>query len=150
MKFEKYMKNGKIVIQPAALTLCGLHGEDHLEMHTLDHALVLVKDELTRAQTTNTVMELMRLCNSLMVDVDTRAEDDPADEPYDGNDDHDPDNDVDSGLPIPFSVLEDAGLADDALQITSAEGIVTITRYDPDEHFPPNLEALLGKKHGGK
>jgi hypothetical protein len=150
MKFAKYIANDKIVIQPAALTLCDLRGEEHLEMHTLDHALVMLKGNMTRAETQIAVMSLVRLGESLMDDLDARMEDDSADEPYDEDDQQEPNSDEDSGLPIPFSVLEDAGLADDALQITSAEGIVTITRYDPDEHFPPNLEALLGKKHGGK
>ena len=44
MTFIKYTHDGKAVIQPAALTLSNLDNEDTLEMHTLDNAIVLLKE----------------------------------------------------------------------------------------------------------
>ena len=46
MTFIKYTNDGKAVIQPAALVLSGLEKEDALEMHTLDSAIVLIKEEM--------------------------------------------------------------------------------------------------------
>ena len=46
MTFIKYTNDGKAVIQPAALTLSGLEQEETLEMHTLENAIVLLKQEM--------------------------------------------------------------------------------------------------------
>ena len=46
MTFIKYTNDGKAVIQPAALTLSGLEQEETLEMHTLENAIVLLKQEI--------------------------------------------------------------------------------------------------------
>ena len=46
MIFIKYTNDGKAVIQPAALTLSGLEQEETLEMHTLENAIVLLKQEM--------------------------------------------------------------------------------------------------------
>ena len=46
MTFVKYSSDGKVIIQPAALVLSSLEHEEKLEMHTLDNALVLLKDDM--------------------------------------------------------------------------------------------------------
>lgn len=46
MTFIKYTSDGKAVIQPAALTLSGLDREETLELHTLENAIVLLKQEM--------------------------------------------------------------------------------------------------------
>ena len=46
MALIKYTNAGKAVIQPAALTLSVLEQEETLEMHTLENAIVLLKQEM--------------------------------------------------------------------------------------------------------
>ena len=69
MTFIKYTNDGKAVIQPAALVLSGLEKEDALEMHTLDSAIVLIKEEMPPVEKVKTVCSLMRLVNSLTADL---------------------------------------------------------------------------------
>ena len=61
MTFIKYTNDGKAVIQPAALTLSGLEQEETLEMHTLENAIVLLKQEMEPVEKGAAMMALMRL-----------------------------------------------------------------------------------------
>ena len=65
MTFIKYTNDGKAVIQPAALTLSGLEQEETLEMHTLENAIVLLKQEMEPVEKAAAMMALIRLTNSL-------------------------------------------------------------------------------------
>ena len=67
MTFIKYTNDGKAVIQPAALTLSGLDAEKKLEMHTLNKAIVLLKDRITAEDNLTAINEQLRLANSLAV-----------------------------------------------------------------------------------
>ena len=69
MTFIKYTNDGKAVIQPAALTLSGLEREETLEMHTLENAIVLLKQEMEPVEKAAAMMALIRLVNSLWADM---------------------------------------------------------------------------------
>ena len=69
MTFIKYTNDGKAVIQPAALTLSGLEQEETLEMHTLENAIVLLKQEMEPVEKAAAMMALIRLTNSLWADM---------------------------------------------------------------------------------
>ena len=73
MTFIKYTNDGKAVIQPAALTLSGLEQEETLEMHTLENAIVLLKQEMEPVEKAAAMMALMRLAHSLWEDKIGRA-----------------------------------------------------------------------------
>ena len=66
MTFIKYTSDGKAVIQPAALTLSGLDREETLELHTLENAIVLLKQEMEPAEKAAATTTLLRLAHSLM------------------------------------------------------------------------------------
>ena len=85
MTFIKYTNDGKAVIQPAALTLSGLEQEETLEMHTLENAIVLLKQEMEPVEKATAMMALIRLVNSLWADMLARWEDQEGDaDPCDG------------------------------------------------------------------
>ena len=69
MTFIKYTNDGKAVIQPAALTLSGFEQEETLEMHTLENAIVLLKQEMEPVEKATAMMALIRLVNSLWADM---------------------------------------------------------------------------------
>lgn len=71
MTFIKYTSDGKAVIQPAALTLSGLDREETLELHTLENAIVLLKQEMEPAEKAAATTTLLRLAHSLMEDIFT-------------------------------------------------------------------------------
>lgn len=76
MTFIKYTDDGKVVIQPAALVLSSLENADQLEMHILDRALVLLKDDMEVQEKFAVMSELTRLVNSMMVEVITQWDED--------------------------------------------------------------------------
>lgn len=85
MTFIKYTNDGKAVIQPAALTLSGLEQEETLEMHTLENAMVLLKQEMEPVEKAAAMMALMRLAHSLWEDMLAGWEDQKDDaDPCDG------------------------------------------------------------------
>ena len=69
MTFIKYTNDGKAVIQPAALTLSGLDREETLELHTLENAIVLLKQEMEPAEKAAATTTLLRLALCLMEDM---------------------------------------------------------------------------------
>ena len=105
MTFIKYTSDGKAVIQPAALTLSGLDREETLELHTLENAIVLLKQEMEPAEKAAATTTLLRLAHSLMEDMlaDWEAQEDDGDM-CDGC--HGCDEDM---LPIPAEAFADAG-----------------------------------------
>ena len=126
MTFIKYTNDGKAVIQPAALTLSGLEQEETLEMHTLENAIVLLKQEMEPVEKAAAMMALIRLVNSLWADMMAgwkEREGDTA--PCDGC----------SGcgeemLPIPAEAFADAGILYDNLCVFSVDGAVLVVSDD--------------------
>lgn len=126
MTFIKYTNDGKAVIQPAALTLSGLEQEETLEMHTLENAMVLLKQEMEPVEKAAAMMALMRLAHSLWEDMLAGWEDQKDDaDPCDGC----------SGcgeemLPIPAEAFADAGILHDNLRVVSVDGAVLVVSDD--------------------
>ena len=126
MTFIKYTSDGKAVIQPAALTLSGLDREETLELHTLENAIVLLKQELEPAEKAAATTTLLRLAHSLMEDMlaDWEAQEDDGDM-CDGC--HGCDEDM---LPIPAEAFADAGILYDNLCVFSVDGAVLVVSDD--------------------
>lgn len=126
MTFIKYTSDGKAVIQPAALTLSGLDREETLELHTLENAIVLLKQEMEPAEKAAATTTLLRLAHSLMEDMlaDWEAQEDDGDM-CDGC--HGCDEDM---LPIPAEAFADAGILYDNLCVFSVDGAVLVVSDD--------------------
>lgn len=126
MTFIKYTNDGKAVIQPAALTLSGLEREETLEMHILENAIVLLKQEMEPVEKAAAMMTLMRLTNSLLADMlaDWENQEDDAD-PCDGCSGCDEDM-----LPIPAEAFADADILYDNLRVVSVDGAVLVVSDD--------------------
>ena len=126
MTFIKYTNDGKAVIQPAALTLSGLEQEETLEMHTLENAIVLLKQEMEPVEKAAAMMALIRLVNSLWADMMADWENQEDDEDMcDGC--HGCDEDM---LPIPAEAFEDADILYDNLRVISVDGAVLVVSDD--------------------
>ena len=69
MNFVKYNEKNHIEIQPAALVLSDLDQADRLEMHTLDGALVLLKDDVDEIEQVHAIMALSKLTHAMMQDL---------------------------------------------------------------------------------
>lgn len=126
MTFIKYTNDGKAVIQPAALILSGLDREDALEVHTLENAIVLFKQEMEPAEKVAAMTTLLRLTHSLSADMLADWEDHEEDEDMcDGC--HGCDEDT---LPIPAEAFADAGILHDNLRVVSVDGAVLVVSDD--------------------
>lgn len=123
MTFIKYTNDGKAVIQPAALVLSNLDNENALEMHTLDNAIVLLKENMTPLEKFFTVESLIRLVESLAVELEGDTDNDAADD----DDEADDDGFCDDTIPIPAEAFEDAGIWGKNLNIQAIDGAVVIT-----------------------
>ena len=126
MTFIKYTSDGKAVIQPAALTLSGLDREETLELHTLENAIVLLKQEMEPSEKVAATTTLLRLAHSLMEDMlaDWEAQEDDGDM---CDDCHGCDEDM---LPIPAEAFADAGILHDNLCVFSVDGAVLVVSDD--------------------
>lgn len=118
MTFIKYTNDGKAVIQPAALTLSGLDGGKKLEMHTLNQAIVLLKDHMTNEDKISAINELLRLANSLAVSVSTELK-------------------MEQEFQFPYEAVIDAGLDGCDLEVFADDGIVMIV----GDHESVNLSS---------
>ena len=126
MTFIKYTNDGKAVIQPAALTLSGLEREETLEMHTLENAIVLLKQEMEPVEKAAAMMALIRLVNSLWADMMAGWEKQDGDADLcDGCSGCDEDM-----LPIPAEAFADAGILHDNLRGVSVDGAVLVVSDD--------------------
>ena len=119
MTFIKYTHDGKAVIQPAALTLSNLDNEDTLEMHTLDNAIVLLKEDMAPMEKYLAIASLIRLVESLAVELEGDTDDDATDD--------DDEDFCDDTIPIPVEAFEDAGIWGNNLRIQVIDGAVVIT-----------------------
>ena len=139
MTFIKYTNDGKAVIQPAALTLSGLEQEETLEMHTLENAIVLLKQEMEPVEKAAAMMALIRLVNSLWADMMAGWKEQEGDTaPCDGC----------SGcgeemLPIPAEAFADAGILHDNLRVVSVDGAVLVVSDDRKTKWAAELDKSL-------
>ena len=139
MTFIKYTSDGKAVIQPAALTLSGLEQEETLEMHTLENAMVLLKQEMEPVEKAAAMMALMRLAHSLWEDMLAEWEDQEDDvDPCDGCSGCDEDM-----LPIRAEAFADAGILHDNLRVVSVDGAVLVVSDDRKTKWAAELDKSL-------
>lgn len=136
MTFIKYTNDGKAVIQPAALTLSNLDNEDTLEMHTLDNAIVLLKENMAPMEKYLAIASLIRLVESLVVELEA----DTGDDTDDDSEADDTVNICDGMISIPGEAFEMAGIWGKDLNIRSVEGAVVITEDISDED---KVDALM-------
>ena len=123
MTFIKYTNDGKAVIQPAALTLSNLDKEDALEMHTLNNAIVLLKENMTPMEKFFAFESLIRLMESLAVELEGDTDNDATDD----DDEADDEDFCDDTIPIPVEAFEDAGIWGKDLHVQVIDGAVIIT-----------------------
>ena len=128
MNFIKYTHDGKAVIQPAALTLSNLDNEDTLEMHTLDNAIVLLKEDMASAEKSLAFKALGRLVDSLSLELVNTME-----EEGDLDDDEDDEEFCGATLPIPAEAFEAAGIWGKDLHIAAIDGAVVITADEEND-----------------
>ena len=136
MTFIKYTNDGKAVIQPAALTLSNLDNEDALEMHTLNTAIVLLKENMTPMEKFFAFESLVRLMESLAVELEADTDDDTDDD----SEADDTVNICDGMISIPGEAFDMAGIWGKDLNIRSLEGAVVITEDISDED---KVDALM-------
>ena len=128
MTFIKYTHDGKAVIQPAALTLSNLDNEDTLEMHTLDNAIVLLKENMTSVEKYLTFKALGRLVDSLSLELVNAMEEEGG-----LDDDEDVEECCGDMLPIPAEAFEAAGIWGKDLHIAAIDGAVVITADEEND-----------------
>ena len=141
MTFIKYTNDGKAVIQPAALTLSNLDNEDTLEMHTLDNAIVLLKEDMTSVEKYLAFKALGRLVDSLFLELVNAMEEEGG---LDGDEDDEEDfcGDV---LPVPAEAFEAAGIWGKDLHIAAIDGAVVITADEESEDSTEKMVQAIGK-----
>ena len=132
MTFIKYTNDGKAVIQPAALTLSGLEQEETLEMHTLENAIVLLKQEMEPVEKAAAMITLME---DMLAGWE--AQEDDAD-PCDGCSGCDEDM-----LPIPAEAFAEAGILHDNLRVVSVDGAVLVVSDDRKTKWAAELDKSL-------
>ena len=137
MTFIKYTHDGKAVIQPAALTLSNLDNKDTLEMHTLDNAIVLLKDDMAPMEKYLAIASLVRLVESLAVDLEADTEDGAV------NDSDEEDDDTGDMIAIPIEAFEDAGIWGEDIEILSFKGGVLLV---PEVHAESIVQAMHDHK----
>lgn len=143
MTFIKYTHDGKAVIQPAALTLSNLDNEDTLEMHTLDNAIVLLKEDMAPMEKYLTIASLIRLVESLAVDLEADTDDGSVN---DGDEDDDDTGDAcDDVISIPVEAFEDAGIWGKDLHIHAVNGAVVITADEENDDSTEKMVQTIGK-----
>lgn len=143
MTFIKYTHDGKAVIQPAALTLSNLDNEDTLEMHTLDNAIVLLKEDMAPMEKYLTIASLIRLVESLAVELESDTDDDAVDDCEEG--DNDIGDTCDDVIPIPAEAFEDAGIWGKDLHIHAVDGAVVITADEECDESTEKMVQTIGK-----
>ena len=131
-----HFQYGKAVIQPAALTLSNLDNEDTLEMHTLDNAIVLLKEDMTSVEKYLAFKALGRLVDSLSIELVNAME-----EEGDLDGDESDEDFCDDTIPIPVEAFEDAGIWGKNLHIQVIDGAVVITAdVETDDSFDKTMQ----------
>lgn len=133
MIFTNLIYNGKAIIPPTALRLSELDHEERLDMHVLDRAVVLLKEDMPHDETIEVAMGLLHLADRMVsdlfsTDVETEDENQP---------------DEDDMVGIPSEAFEDAGILGDNLYIKSMDGAVLITACPDTELVTERLMDTL-------
>lgn len=118
MTFINHTKNGKVIIQPLALTLSKLDKEQVLEMHTLDNAVILLKQDMSAVEYAETMVSLLQLLHHLLEKCGEPAEDEQL---------------CADAIPIPTEAFMEAGLFGKDLRIQTIDGAVIITEDVDDD-----------------
>ena len=165
MTFIKYTNDGKVIIQDAALFLSGLDGEELLEMHLQENAIVLMKPDMPYMEKLLTLRDLTHLIGEMTLDLmpemkgpggpgkDSKGsgacqaaggldEDTTVYTPKNAVSEDCGDlgyNACDDTVPIPVEALEAAGIMGEDLLIQSVDGAVVI--------FPEKM--CKSAQHGG-
>ena len=131
MKFIKYNADNKPVIQPAAMILSNMDASDKLQLHAMNHAIVLLKEDMTSMEKTETMVSLMRLVGSLSADLMYGfVEDD--------DEDCEDEDDIET-FGIPIAAFESAGILGNNLRVVTTDGAVLVASADD---CVPQREAL--------
>ena len=163
MTFIKYTNDGKVVIQDAALFLSGLDGEEMLEMHLRENAIVLMKPDMPYMKKLLTLRDLTHLIGEMTLGL--MAEGKESSDPNKNSKDAGPipagvlDEDTtiytpksagsedcgnpgyracDDAISIPVEALRAAGIWGKNLLIQSVDGAVMITVDTDEEHGDAN------------
>lgn len=104
MTFIKYTTDGKVVIQDAALFLSGLNGEEMLEMHLRENAIVLLKPDMPYLEKLITLRDLTQLIGEMALGLTPEVKE-PSDT-VEG-----------SGNPVPVEACQAAGGMDEDTHI---------------------------------
>ena len=103
-------------------------------MHTLENAMVLLKQEMEPVEKAAAMMALIRLVNSLWADMLAGWEDQEGDtDPCDGCSGCGEDM-----LPIPAEAFADAGILHDNLRVVSVDGAVLVVSDDRKSKWAPS------------
>ena len=164
MTFVKYTNDGKVIIQDAALFLSGLDGEEMLEMHLRENAIVLTKPDMPCMEKLLTLRDLTHLIGEMTLDLmpEMKGPGGPGKDSKDAGPipagDLDEDTTIytpknawsedcgeygysacDDTVPVPVEALEAAGIMGEDLLIQSVDGAVVI--------FPEKM--CMSAQHGG-
>lgn len=144
MKFNKQMNNGALLIPCGVFKLSGFEGGEKVEIHTLDSAVVILKEQMTAMELIQAMDALHRLATELTVHLARICG--TCDDCEDGC----PFDDLEDGmLELPDYLREEAGIPAGAklcVYVDDEENTVTISEagYDHDlRDVPPYLLEML-------
>lgn len=145
MKFNKEMSNGTLSIPSGVFKISGFEHDEMAEIHALDSAVVVLKQQMTAME----LIQAMDALHQLSVELTVRLAEacDDCNECADGCPYDDPDDDIH----LPSDVLEEAGIpvgaklrayADDEEQTVT----IGVAGYDHDlRDVPPYLLDMLAE-----
>ncbi len=125
MKFISYTNDGRVAIQHAALILSKLDEADTLELHTMDNAIILLKKDMTRAETRDVLQGMVRLARSMTLDALCNSDTEDKTPLVDESVDDEYEDTI--TIPVPLEAFGDAGLLGKDLHIQVIDGAVVIT-----------------------
>lgn len=126
MKFAKEASLKGVYITPGTLKICNLPGDEKLELHTLDHALVLLKGQMTAPELLAAAHALAGLAANLITHLEEVCG--PCEQcgeiscPYDDLDE--------AGIDLPDYLRQEAGIPQDAklsAEVNEENSSVTIS-----------------------
>lgn len=131
MKFIHYTNDGRVVIQHAALILSKLDETDTLELHTMDNAIILLKKDMTQAETRDVLQGMVRLAHSMTLDALCNSDEEKKTSLIDENFDDEYEDMI--TISVPLEAFGDAGLLGKDLHIQIIDGAVVITEDTDDD-----------------
>ena len=145
MKFNKVNSDEGILIPRPVLKVAKLFGEDKLELHVMDGALVLIRGSMTAMELINTIEEIEKVSINLSIHLADACGPctDCAECP--GDDFGDPDID------LPDYLLDEAGIPCNAKLVASVnaeENTVTVHQADHEHDLRDVPEWILDMLDG--